>query len=244
MSSRRRRSGSSRSGSQSNRRRGGAGGVREIFDRVDTNRSGSINARELQAALSNGSWEPFSEATTCLFIRMFDRNGDNVLSFSEFKQLWNYLQQWTETFRRFDTDGSGPHRPLRVSTGPLRLRIPTLQHRLRLPAPTICHHQSRARVRPVRPSRRHPTLRHRSLQGPRPRSIRHRPLSLRGLRTGRRRPRLPSAARHSRQRRGRRPITSLTPPPSPPLFLSANSSLTPSLCYQEFCSPIAAASVE
>ena len=89
------------------RKSGGNVKVVEVFEKVDKDGSGKINARELQEALSNGSWEPFSEALSMLFVGMFDRNGDGVLSLGEFKQLWSYLEQWTSTFRRFDADGSG-----------------------------------------------------------------------------------------------------------------------------------------
>jgi hypothetical protein len=37
--------------------------LRSVFARVDTDRSGSINATELQGALSNGTWKPFNPET-------------------------------------------------------------------------------------------------------------------------------------------------------------------------------------
>ncbi|GFT93901.1 programmed cell death protein 6 [Nephila pilipes] len=40
----------------------------DVFIRVDRDRSGSITANELQAALSNGSWEPFNPETVRMMI--------------------------------------------------------------------------------------------------------------------------------------------------------------------------------
>lgn len=39
-----------------------------LFDRVDRDRSGYINADELQQALSNGTWNPFNKETVRLMI--------------------------------------------------------------------------------------------------------------------------------------------------------------------------------
>jgi hypothetical protein len=35
----------------------------QLFQRVDKDRSGAINAVELQSALSNGTWTPFNPET-------------------------------------------------------------------------------------------------------------------------------------------------------------------------------------
>jgi hypothetical protein len=42
-------------------------------------RSGSISQKELQLALSNGGWTPFSVKTTKMLIKMFDvdRSGES-----------------------------------------------------------------------------------------------------------------------------------------------------------------------
>lgn len=42
----------------------------QVF-RIDTDRSGFINAQELQQALSNGTWSPFNPETVRLMIGMF-----------------------------------------------------------------------------------------------------------------------------------------------------------------------------
>lgn len=43
-----------------------------LFQSVDTDRTGSINPKELQAALSHGGWVAFSPKTTRMLMRMYD----------------------------------------------------------------------------------------------------------------------------------------------------------------------------
>ncbi|KAH9366819.1 hypothetical protein HPB48_015861 [Haemaphysalis longicornis] len=81
--------------------------LRSLFQNVDKNRSGAINALELQGALSNGTWKPFNLETVNVMIRMFDRQGRGSVSFDEFTSLWNYLTTWLNCFQSFDTDRSG-----------------------------------------------------------------------------------------------------------------------------------------
>ncbi|OUC40187.1 putative EF hand [Trichinella nativa] len=78
-----------------------------VFQRVDADCSGQITASELQSALSNGTWQPFNSETVRLLISMFDRNGDGTVNFDEFAALWQYITDWTNTFRSFDQDNSG-----------------------------------------------------------------------------------------------------------------------------------------
>ncbi|UJR28832.1 hypothetical protein I4U23_010056 [Adineta vaga] len=81
--------------------------LREIFQKVDTDRSGSITSNELQAALSNGTWSPFNPETIRMMIGMFDRDGSSTIDFQEFRSLWKYVSDWEKCFRQFDLDGSG-----------------------------------------------------------------------------------------------------------------------------------------
>ncbi|CAL2029747.1 unnamed protein product [Caenorhabditis brenneri] len=81
--------------------------LQQIFSSVDKDRSGQISADELQRALSNGTWNPFNPETCRLMIGMFDSNGDGAINFNEFQALWRYINDWTNCFRGFDTDGSG-----------------------------------------------------------------------------------------------------------------------------------------
>lgn len=79
----------------------------KVFQQVDKDRSGSINATELQSCLSNGTWEPFNAETVRLMVAMFDRNHKGQLNFEEFKQLWKYIEDWRQCFLSFDKDKSG-----------------------------------------------------------------------------------------------------------------------------------------
>lgn len=78
-----------------------------LFQRVDTDRSGSISATELQRALSNGTWKPFNQETVRMMIGMFDRRNSGTVNFDEFAALWRYITDWLNCFRSFDRDNSG-----------------------------------------------------------------------------------------------------------------------------------------
>ncbi|XP_014209511.1 programmed cell death protein 6 [Copidosoma floridanum] len=79
----------------------------DVFQRVDTDRSGEITANELQRALSNGTWEPFNMETVQLMIGMFDTEKKGSISFEKFGALWKYVTEWQQCFRSFDRDNSG-----------------------------------------------------------------------------------------------------------------------------------------
>ncbi|KAK8769999.1 hypothetical protein V5799_013536 [Amblyomma americanum] len=80
--------------------------LRGIFNNLDKNRSGKINATELQSALSNGTWKPFNPDTVRLMINIFDRNRTGSITFDEFVSLWNYINDWLKCFQNFDKDRS------------------------------------------------------------------------------------------------------------------------------------------
>ena len=61
----------------------------QIFQTVDTDRSGRISSDELQRALSNGTWRTFNPETCRIMISMFDSDNDGGISFNEFQALWN-----------------------------------------------------------------------------------------------------------------------------------------------------------
>lgn len=81
--------------------------LRNIFQQVDKDRSNAIHAGELQACLSNGTWEPFNAETVRLMVAMFDKTQKGQLGFEEFKQLWKYIEDWRQCFQSFDKDKSG-----------------------------------------------------------------------------------------------------------------------------------------
>lgn len=78
-----------------------------IFQRVDRDRSGAISGKELQEALSNGTWTPFNPETVRLMIGMFDKKNSGTINFEEFGALWKYVSDWQGCFRSFDRDNSG-----------------------------------------------------------------------------------------------------------------------------------------
>jgi Ca2+-binding EF-hand superfamily protein len=75
--------------------------------RVDRDNSGSINATELQQALSNGTWTPFNPETVRMMIGMFDRDNSSTITLNEFSALWKYVVDWQNCFKAFDKDNSG-----------------------------------------------------------------------------------------------------------------------------------------
>ena len=81
--------------------------VQQWFSAVDSDRSGHINAQELQRALVNGNWSNFSEEACRMMIEMYDRDGSGTIDVNEFQQLFSSINQWRGTFQGFDTDKSG-----------------------------------------------------------------------------------------------------------------------------------------
>jgi len=77
------------------------------FTAVDTDRSGSISAAELQQALVNGDWTPFDLDTVKLLMTIFDTDRSGTIGFEEFSGLWKYIKDWQKVFRHFDADRSG-----------------------------------------------------------------------------------------------------------------------------------------
>ena len=57
-----------------------------MFSAVDVDRSGNINERELQTALSHGGWLPFSIKTTRMLIKMFDVDRSGKLTHVQLAQ--------------------------------------------------------------------------------------------------------------------------------------------------------------
>lgn len=81
--------------------------VQSWFNAVDKDRSGQINAKELQAALINGQGKNFSDQACNLMIGMFDKNKKGTIDVQEFQQLYTYINQWLAVFKNYDRDQSG-----------------------------------------------------------------------------------------------------------------------------------------
>lgn len=68
--------------------------IQNFFSQVDKDRSGKINATELQCALINGKGQPFSDKACNLMIGMFDVDRSGTIDVAEFEKLFNYVNQW------------------------------------------------------------------------------------------------------------------------------------------------------
>ena len=58
----------------------------DLFQRVDTDHSGSISVHELQTALVNGDWSPFNIETVRMMVGIFDTG-----------MLTLYISSWRKT---------------------------------------------------------------------------------------------------------------------------------------------------
>lgn len=81
--------------------------LQRVFSKVDKDRSGRIEAPELQRALSNGTWKPFNPETVGMMMNIFDHTRTGSIGFDDFVALWNYINDWLRTFQDFDKDRSG-----------------------------------------------------------------------------------------------------------------------------------------
>jgi len=81
--------------------------IMQWFNAVDQDRSGQIDAKELQAALVNGNMSHFSEEACRMMINMFDRDKSGQINVHEFGALFNYINQWKGLFEGMDKDRSG-----------------------------------------------------------------------------------------------------------------------------------------
>lgn len=77
------------------------------FQTVDTDRSGSINAKELKQALVNSNWSAFNDETCLMMINMFDKTRSGQIDLFGFSALWDFIQRWRALFQQFDRDRSG-----------------------------------------------------------------------------------------------------------------------------------------
>jgi Ca2+-binding EF-hand superfamily protein len=59
----------------------------DLFQRVDTDHSGSISVHELQTALVNGDWSPFNIETVRMMVGIFD-TGTEKTSINPVICLW------------------------------------------------------------------------------------------------------------------------------------------------------------
>jgi len=81
--------------------------VMSWFRAVDQDNSGFINAEELSRALQSGNNRHFSLSACATMIGMFDRSNTGRIDVTQFSQLFAFINQWTEAFKRADSDRSG-----------------------------------------------------------------------------------------------------------------------------------------
>ena len=82
----------------------GSNVLRTYFDQVDINKDGSINAKELHAALDNGNQTNFNMTTVNMMIDHMDQDDNGDICFKEFGLLWHSLLDWQNTFQLYDHD--------------------------------------------------------------------------------------------------------------------------------------------
>lgn len=81
--------------------------LRSTFERVDTNRSGRILARELSLALTNFDNTRFQDLTVRLMIKLFTNESALGLNFEQFVSLWKYLTAYKKLFVAADANKLG-----------------------------------------------------------------------------------------------------------------------------------------
>ncbi|XP_064485759.1 programmed cell death protein 6-like [Ornithodoros turicata] len=81
--------------------------LRSTFLAADQGHNGAIDYRELQMALSSGTWRPFNMETAKMLVDLFDRNHDGTINFDEFAELYRFVTDWSSAFRHFDKDNTG-----------------------------------------------------------------------------------------------------------------------------------------
>lgn len=80
--------------------------ITEWFRRVDRDRSGKIDVKELQSALALGNLN-FSLQTVAQMMKLYDADRSGTMTLQEFQGLHGLLIEMQQTFQRFDRDRSG-----------------------------------------------------------------------------------------------------------------------------------------
>ncbi|KAG0415624.1 hypothetical protein HPB47_007240 [Ixodes persulcatus] len=81
--------------------------LRSTFMAADQGHNGAIDYRELQMALSGGTWRPFNMETAKMLVELFDRNHDGTINYDEFAELYRFVTDWSASFRVFDKTNNG-----------------------------------------------------------------------------------------------------------------------------------------
>ncbi|KAH6939964.1 hypothetical protein HPB50_022994 [Hyalomma asiaticum] len=102
-----------------------------VFESMDRDRTGFINASELQRALASGTWKPFGEELVFLMVKIFDRDFSNKINFDQFCTLWKYITEWVNGFKKVDRTNSG-----RLDKAELQTAFANVGHQVSL---ALCH---------------------------------------------------------------------------------------------------------
>ena len=78
-----------------------------LFQTVDQDNSGHIDAKDLGKALANGGMGSFSQEACEMMINMVDTNLTGTIDINEFGKLIMDIQQWKAMFDGSDLDRSG-----------------------------------------------------------------------------------------------------------------------------------------
>lgn len=82
------------------------GSWRTLFDRFDEDKSGYISFEEYNNALVQFGYNLTPQFVTMLY-RMYDKRGNQAMSFDLFVQSCLTLKRLTDVFKRYDTDRDG-----------------------------------------------------------------------------------------------------------------------------------------
>eukprot|EP00964_Phaeocystis_antarctica_P086134 scaffold54510_cov69-Phaeocystis_antarctica.AAC.4 len=124
--------------------------LQQWFGQVDTDRSGQVNAKELQRALAQGGLN-FSTKLVASMIRMYDADKTAQLSLAQFIELHKFLVNVQHVFATADRDRSGQldlnecvpasnaalRRSRRAAPLPPRRAAPAAPRRSRRAAPAV-----------------------------------------------------------------------------------------------------------
>jgi len=80
--------------------------MRQYFNEIDTNHNGKIEASELSVALNRSSFH-FSENVIKRMIAIVDNQKNGCVTFEEFAELTQYLENQRFSFAREDSDKNG-----------------------------------------------------------------------------------------------------------------------------------------
>jgi len=72
--------------------------LKSIFYRVDSDRNGLIDIKELYNALKQSNENDFNPETCQLLMGLFDVNEDGYIDMSEFGGMVKYIRSWKSTF--------------------------------------------------------------------------------------------------------------------------------------------------